>query len=70
MLVAARRPAEGEPLLREAAAIDARRFGDDDWRTLEARIEHAECLLALGRPAEPPAALRARRANALSAAPR
>jgi serine/threonine protein kinase/Flp pilus assembly protein TadD len=55
VLVAAQRAGEAEALLREALAIFAKRFGDRDWRTIEARVELVECQAVLGHALEPAA---------------
>jgi hypothetical protein len=50
VLVAAHRDTEAEPLLQEATALFAKRFGARDWRTIEGRLELEQCRAALGRP--------------------
>ena len=45
-------PAEAEAFLREAVTIRSSFYGEDNWRTAEARSMLGSCLVALGRSEE------------------
>jgi hypothetical protein len=42
------RAAEARPIIERSLPMAVERFGNDDWRTAEARMALGECLAALG----------------------